>query len=56
MVLNGRLRVRLGDEEQEIGPGAGFHVPSNVPHGVTAIEDAEVLSCKNLIDGKGHRI
>lgn len=56
MVLKGRLRVRVGDEEQEIGPGSGFHAPSNVRHGVTAVEDSEVLSCKNLIDGKGHRV
>ena len=56
VVLNGRIRAHVGDEEQELGPGSGFHVPSDMPHGMTAIEDAEVLSCKNLIDGKGHRL
>lgn len=56
VVLKGRIRVRLGDEEQEIGPGSGFHVPPNLLHGVTAIEDTEVISCKNLVGGVGHRI
>ena len=55
VVLRGRLRVRLGDEEQEIGPGSGFLAPSNIPHGTLALEDSEVLSCKNLVGGKGHR-
>lgn len=56
VVLKGRILARLGDEEQELGPGSGFHVPPNLLHGVTAIEDAEVLSCKNLLDGVGHKI
>lgn len=56
VVLKGRVRARLGDEEQELGPGSGFLVPPNQLHGITAIDDAEVLSCKNLVDGVGHRI
>jgi quercetin dioxygenase-like cupin family protein len=56
VVLNGRLRVTLGDEKEEVGPGSGFHVPPNLPHGVIALEDTNVLSCKNVIGGVGHRI
>lgn len=56
VVLKGRIRVSIGDEEQELGPGSGFQAPPNVLHGTTALEDSEVLSCKNLIEGKGHRI
>jgi quercetin dioxygenase-like cupin family protein len=56
VVIKGEVRARLGDEEQELGPGSGFHVPPNLLHGITAITDAEVLSCKNLLDGVGHRI
>ncbi|WP_211658922.1 cupin domain-containing protein [Phytoactinopolyspora halophila] len=56
VVIRGRIRARLGDEERDLGPGSGFHVPPNVPHGVTALDDSEVLSCKNLVDGRGHRI
>ena len=39
-----------------LGPGEGFVVPPNVPHRVTAIEDSEVLSCKGLVESRGHRI
>ena len=56
VVLTGRVRARLGDEEQELGPGSGFHAPPNLLHGVTAIEDTEVISCKNIVGGVGHRI
>ena len=33
-VLEGRARVRVGDQEREIGPGGGYIVPSNVVHGL----------------------
>lgn len=56
VVISGRLRVLLGDEEAEVGPGSGFHAPPNIPHQVTAIADTEVLSCKNVIGGVGHKI
>ncbi len=56
VVLRGRLRVTLGDEARELGPGQGFLAPPNLQHHVTALEDSEVLSCKALVDGKGHKI
>ncbi|MCL6499378.1 MAG: cupin domain-containing protein [Firmicutes bacterium] len=56
VVLRGRLRATLGDETRELGPGQGFLAPPNLQHQVTALEDSEVLSCKALVDGRGHRI
>jgi quercetin dioxygenase-like cupin family protein len=56
IVLQGRVRVRLGDEEQELGPRSGYLAPSGLSHGMTALTDVVLLSCKNLVDGKGHRI
>lgn len=56
VVLSGRLRARLGGDEAELGPGSAMHAPPNVPHQVTALEDSEVLSCKNVIGGVGHKI
>lgn len=56
VVLRGRLRATLGEETRELGPGQGFLAPPNLPHQVTALEDSEVLSCKALVDGRGHRI
>ena len=56
VVLTGRLRVILDGQATDVGPGEGFLAPPNVLHQVTALEDAEVLSCKGLVDGRGHRI
>ncbi len=56
VVLRGRLRVTMDGQTRELGPGQGFLAPPNVPHQVTAIEQTEVLSCKGLVDGRGHRI
>jgi len=55
-VINGKLLVRFGEESAELGPGQAFRAPPNVEHQVTAIEDSEVISCKNLIAGYGHRL
>lgn len=56
VVLQGRLRVRFGDKEAELGPGQAFLAPSNVGHQVTALEDAQVLSIKNLVPGDPYSI
>lgn len=49
-VLSGRGRVKLGDEEYDVGPGdASFH-PSNVEHGLHVLEDMVVISVKSLVD------
>lgn len=53
-VLSGRLRVTLGEGEDaetyEVGPGEGSFHPSNVLHGVEALEDTEAVSFKNVVD------
>lgn len=58
VVVKGRIRVRSGDQEAELGPFEGFVMPPNALHQVTALgnEQAIVFSCKNLVDGKGHKI
>jgi quercetin dioxygenase-like cupin family protein len=48
VVVRGKLRVRVGEETGEIGPGQAFLAPSNVQHQVTALEDTEVISCKDI--------
>jgi quercetin dioxygenase-like cupin family protein len=45
-VISGRLRVTAGDEVYEVGPGQATFNPSNVEHGVEALEDTVVLSLK----------
>ena len=55
-LISGKLKVRFGEEIAELNPGQAFLAPPNVEHQVTAIEDTEVLSCKNVIAGHGHRL
>lgn len=46
----------LGDEVREVDPGTAMHVPPNVPHSIEMLEDSEVVSCKGIVGGVGHRI
>lgn len=57
-VISGRLRVEFPDEGEsgEIGPGDAFHALPNVLHRVTAIESTIVISCKDVLDGVGHKV
>jgi quercetin dioxygenase-like cupin family protein len=48
-VLSGRLRVTCGDETYDVGPGEATYNASNVPHGVTALEDVVALSVKSEV-------
>lgn len=52
-VLEGKVRVSVGDEVAEAGPGSVVRFPPNVPHNVEVIEDALFISCKNLVEGQG---
>jgi quercetin dioxygenase-like cupin family protein len=52
-LLEGKMRVVLGDEERIVVPGQVFHVPSNLPHEVEVLEDSHFLSSKNLVGGMG---
>jgi quercetin dioxygenase-like cupin family protein len=45
-VVSGRLRVTAGGEVYEVGPGQATFNPSNIEHGVVALEDTVVLSLK----------
>lgn len=56
IVLSGRVRITLDGEERELGPGEGFHAPSNVLHGATTLTDCVMISCKNVEDGVGHKL
>lgn len=58
LVISGRLRVEIPSEGEDaaIGPGEGFHARSNVKHRVTALEDTVVISCKDVVDGVGHKV
>ncbi|MDQ6670994.1 MAG: cupin domain-containing protein [Chloroflexota bacterium] len=36
-VVSGRMVLRLGDEERELGPGDGYSIPGGVLHAATGI-------------------
>lgn len=42
-MLKGRLRLTVGDETREIGPGDMWHAPPNVEHGGEVIGDEAVV-------------
>jgi quercetin dioxygenase-like cupin family protein len=54
-VVRGRLEVEVGGETARLGPGDAFHALPDVPHKLTALEASEVISCKTLVEGVGHR-
>ena len=55
-VMTGKLSVDLDGQPAELGPGMGVHAQPNQKHRVQAIEDTEVISSKNVIEGVGHKI
>jgi len=56
VVLHGRVRVELEGETRVLTAGQAFHALPHVRHSLAALEDTEVLSCKRVVDGAGHRI
>lgn len=43
VMIQGRLRLTVGDEVREIGPGDMWFVPSGVPHGGQTLGDEPVI-------------
>lgn len=56
IVLKGRMIMTIDGKDYELGPGEAAHMLPNVPHGVLALEDSDVVSAKSVLDGVGHRI
>jgi len=52
-VLEGRMRMVLGDEERIIEPGTLVHIPRNVRHGVCALGGPAVFFATKSPVGKG---
>lgn len=56
IVLKGRMVMTIAGVEYPLGPGEAAHMLPNVPHGVLALEDSDVVSAKSVVGGVGHRI
>ena len=39
-LVKGRLRLRIGEQELEVGPGDAWCIPLNVEHGAQVMEDS----------------
>ena len=39
LLLSGRMRLTVGEETREIGPGDGWYAPGGVPHGGVVLGD-----------------
>ena len=39
-LVSGRLRLTIGEETREMGPGDSWSIPGGVPHGAETLEDA----------------
>lgn len=52
-VLEGKMRMVLGDEEQVIGPGTLVHIPRNIRHGVCAVGGPAVFFAAKSPVGTG---
>jgi|SRR5687767_11763590 quercetin dioxygenase-like cupin family protein len=56
IVLSGKMRMTIGGEAAELQKGQAAHIPPNVLHSTDVIEDTEIVSCKSIVNGVGHRI
>lgn len=43
LLLSGRMRLTVGEETREIGPGDGWYAPANVPHGGEVLGEEEAV-------------
>ena len=42
-MVSGKFELQVGDKKQVIGPGDGFYIPPNVPHGAVCLEKGELI-------------
>jgi quercetin dioxygenase-like cupin family protein len=56
IMLSGKIRFTIDGEASVATKGDAVHVAPNVPHAAAVLEDAEVVSCKSIVGGVGHRI
>ncbi len=43
LLLSGRIRLTVGEETREIGPGDGWYAPADVPHGGEILGEEEAV-------------
>jgi quercetin dioxygenase-like cupin family protein len=56
LILRGRCRLTLDGRATIIDRRQAALIPPNVAHALEVLEDAEIISCKGVVAGVGHRI
>jgi quercetin dioxygenase-like cupin family protein len=56
LVLRGLCRLTLDGKPTIIDKRQAALIPPNAPHALEVLEDAEIISCKGVIAGIGHRL
>jgi len=52
VVLKGRGKWKVGDEEKILGPGEIVYNPPNVPHSLQTLdEELQLINCKSVVAG-----
>ncbi len=51
VVMKGKARYRVGDEEKVLGPGEVVLIPANTKHDLEILEDLEVINFKDVVPG-----
>jgi quercetin dioxygenase-like cupin family protein len=51
IVIKGKARYRVGEEEKVLGPGEVVLIPTNTEHEVKILEDLEVINAKDVVPG-----
>jgi quercetin dioxygenase-like cupin family protein len=51
VILKGKAKYRVGEEEKVLGPGEAVLIPANIEHDLEILEDMEVVNCKNVVPG-----
>jgi len=49
------VRARIGQQAQDVGVGGVIHIPPDTVHELHALEDTQLISRKDLVEGKGSK-
>jgi quercetin dioxygenase-like cupin family protein len=51
VVLRGRGKWVIGNEERVLGPGEAALIPVEVKHSLQVLEDLQTINCKSVVPG-----
>lgn len=51
VLIKGKARYRVGEEEKVLGPGEVALIPANTGHEIEILEDLEVINVKDVVPG-----